>query len=374
MRIGIDCRFWNETGVGRYIRNLVEQLQVIDKTNEYVLFVRSRDYARIKNQELRIKDYRWKVVKADIRWHSVEEQFRFPQILNRENLDLMHFPYFSVPLLYTKPFVITIHDLIINHFPTGQATTLPLPFYKLKYLGYQFVLQQAARRAKKILTVSNATKKEIIEHLNVPEKKIVVSYEGVDKRVLSNKNQKSSLKETYFLYVGNAYPHKNLEFLLNGFKIFTDQQKNVRLVLVGKDDFFYKRLKEKVVAMGLSNSVIFLQNVEDDELGNLYHHATAVVLPSLMEGFGLPAVEAMGAGSLVVASDIPAFREVCKDVALYFGSAKVNELVLQLQKISTMPKGYFDKNIEAGYSLAKKYSWEKMAKETKSLYESCISL
>jgi len=328
MRIGIDCRFWNETGVGRYIRNLVEQLQVIDKTNEYVLFVRSRDYARIKNQELRIKDYRWKVVKADIRWHSVEEQFRFPQILNRENLDLMHFPYFSVPLLYTKPFVITIHDLIINHFPTGQATTLPLPFYKLKYLGYQFVLQQAARRAKKILTVSNATKKEIIEHLNVPEKKIVVSYEGVDKRVLSNKNQKSSLKETYFLYVGNAYPHKNLEFLLNGFKIFTDQQKNVRLVLVGKDDFFYKRLKEKVVAMGLSNSVIFLQNVEDDELGNLYHHATAVVLPSLMEGFGLPAVEAMGAGSLVVASDIPAFREVCKDVALYFGSAKVNELVL----------------------------------------------
>src|SRR5690349_17429006 len=114
MRIGIDARLWRETGVGRYIRNLVWQLQKLDKQNDYVLFVQNG----FTRDELGFTDSRWKIVPTGIHWHSLSEQKDFPKLLNKENLDLMHFPYFSHPIFYNKPFVITIHDLIVTHFPT----------------------------------------------------------------------------------------------------------------------------------------------------------------------------------------------------------------------------------------------------------------
>src|SRR3989338_10313492 len=162
MKIGIDCRLWNETGVGRYTRNLVKEIQILDKENEYVLFVLSKDKQQILKQ---VQNDNFKAVIADIRWHTLWEQLKFPIILNKENLDLMHFPYFSVPIFYNKSYVVTIHDLILHHFPTGQASTLSLPLYNLKLLGYRFVIKTAAKNARKIITVSNATKKEIVSYL-----------------------------------------------------------------------------------------------------------------------------------------------------------------------------------------------------------------
>src|SRR3989344_536699 len=106
MKIGIDGRLWNETGVGRYIRNLIENLKEIDKDNEYVLFMRAKDIRELKPQY-----EKFKVVQTDIRWHTLEEQIMLPQILGKENLDLVHFPYFSAPIFYKKPYIITIHDL-----------------------------------------------------------------------------------------------------------------------------------------------------------------------------------------------------------------------------------------------------------------------
>src|SRR5882672_11359440 len=128
MRIGIDARLWNETGVGRYIRNLVANLAQIDKTNEYVLFVKTG----FKIKDLGFKNDKWKIVETDIHWHTLKEQLLFPAVLNKENLDLMHFPYFSHPIFYNKPFVVTIHDLIMNHSLTGKASTFPYPLYLMK--------------------------------------------------------------------------------------------------------------------------------------------------------------------------------------------------------------------------------------------------
>lgn len=180
---------WNESGVGRYIRNLTRYLQVVDKENEYVLFARSEDYREIRNQELKIKNNGWKIVATDIRWHSFEEQLRMPSILKREKLDLVHFPYHSIPVLYDRPFVVTIHDLIPYHFPTGKASTLLSPLYQLKLLGYRFVISQAVKKAKKIIAVSKATKQEIIDHLGVSPDKVVVTYEGVDEKISNLKSQ-----------------------------------------------------------------------------------------------------------------------------------------------------------------------------------------
>lgn len=367
MRIGIDGRLWNESGVGRYIRNLVYQLGKLDKKNEYVLFVRSKDYESIKHQVSSVK-YQWKVVNAGVRWHSVEEQLMFPSILNRERLDLVHFPYFSVPIFYKRPFTVTIHDLILHHFPTGEASTLPLPFYQLKLLGYKFVISQAAKKAKKIITVSNATKEEIVDHLGVHSQKVVVTYEGVGERVSSSRYQVLSIKKPYFLYVGNAYPHKNLERLLEAFNGI--RQNDIQLVFVGREDYFYKRLKEKVKEMGLVEDVIFYGEANDEELQSLYQNAKALVLPSLMEGFGLPAVEAMANKCLVVCSDIPALREICGEVAIYFNPYDVNDIVNKMKAICSNDLNHYNKNIEEGLRRVKMFSWQEMAKQTLKIYES----
>jgi len=423
MRIGIDCRLWNESGVGRYVRNLVEQLQIIDRENKYVLFVGRKDREEILNQ---VQNDNFSIVSADIRWHTLEEQLRFPAILNRENLDLVHFPYFSVPIFYNKPYVVTIHDLILHHFPTGLASTQPYYLYKLKLLGYKFVINKAAQNAEKIITVSNATRDEIIDHLKIEPSKVVVMYEGVNDKIRNSKfeirnkfqNTKYKILNTkYFLYVGNAYPHKNLERLLEAFSTFCHpelvsgshlkrdsdlRQNDIKLVLVGKEDYFYKRLKEKTKKLGLEKYVVFLGEVSDEELSDLYKNALALIMPSLMEGFGLPGLEAMANKCLVLSSDIPSLREIYGNAAVYFNPVNVDDIRKKMEDVcfndlnhfnspfalsfprkresrfpirSGMTKmrnmSHFNKQIGDGLERTKMFSWEKMARETLRVYESC---
>jgi glycosyltransferase involved in cell wall biosynthesis len=374
MKIGIDGRLWGETGVGRYIRNLVTELSVIDKTNEYVLFVRKRDYENIKFQ---ISNFKFQIKIADVRWHTIDEQIRLPNILSSENLDLVHFPYFSVPIAYKKPYVITIHDLIINHFPTGKASTLPFPLYSLKRLGYKLIVAHALRDAKKIIVPSNSVRDDLLATYKIAEEKIAVTHEGVEE-VLSSKYKVFREKEKYtkyFLYVGNAYPHKNLERLIEAFGMLCDsspkvQNDDVKLVLVGKDDYFYQKLSEKLKRRSIKNIVI-INNVNDEELASFYQGALALVAPSLMEGFGLPVLEAMANKCLVAASDIPSFREVAGEAAVYFDPYSISDIKNNLVKVTGMDKIQKEKHIKAGGERVKLFSWRKMAEETLEIYESC---
>lgn len=386
MRIGIDCRLWNESGVGRYTRNLVLNLAKIDKKNKYVLFVLSKNREEILKQvedtRKGIQNDKFKIVNADIRWHTLEEQIKFPSILNQENLDLVHFPYFSIPIFYNKPFVITIHDLIINHFPTGKASTLPLPLYGLKILGYKYIIRKAAEKAKKILTVSNATKEEIVDHLGVDRDKVVVIYEGVDTKIsnlkfkISNqyRNTKYKILDTkYFLSVGNAYPHKNIERLIDAFSnILSSKNSDLSLVLVGKENFFYKRLKEKVVNMKLEKNILFFGEATDEELSKLYRNALALIMPSLMEGFGLPALEAMENRCLVLASDTAALKETCGDAAIYFDPYDIKDIAQKMRDVYLNNIYHLSEKIEKGLARTKLFSWEKMAKETLNVYNEAL--
>lgn len=370
-RIGIDGRLWNETGVGRYIRNLVLNLQVLDTQNEYVLFVLSKDFKNITSQ---IANTKFQIKVVDIRWHSLKEQLQFGKILKKENLDLVHFPYFSVPISYTKPYVVTIHDLILHHFPTGKASTLPAPMYWMKQFAYRYVIAQAAKKAKKLITVSEATKREIVEDLHIDKSKIFVTHEGVAEFKTHNTRLKSQ-QGKYFLYVGNAYPHKNLEMLLGGFDEFRKTtQEGVKLIFVGKEDFFYKGLKEKVRKMGLGEAVLFKHAVSDEELGSLYQYACALVVPSLMEGFGLPGLEAMNNNCLVIASDIPSLKEIYAGAAMYIDPNSTKSIAQALEKVYGMKEK--DRLIftETGIQQVKKFSWKKMTAQTLDVYESCIGI
>lgn len=372
MRIGIDARLWNETGVGRYTRNLLRELALIDKKNEYVLFVLSKDVTEIQNYDERIKknieEGKWKTHIANIRWHTIAEQIAFPKLLQQENLDLVHFPYFSVPLFYNRQFIVTIHDLIVHHFPTGQASTLPYPLYFLKLQGYKYVISQAAKKSCRILAVSEATKAEVVKHLGVPEDKVVVTYEGIDEATQKEKRKEPIIKEDYFLYVGNAYPHKNLKTLIDAFYIVRQTSPNIKLILAGRNDFFYTRLRR-----GLLDSVVMLSSPSDGDLVNLYRNTKALVVPSLMEGFGLPSLEAMANGCPVLASDIPSFHEICDKAAVYFNPKSVDDLAQKMRQVLLFSKKERDAYISLGKKRVQHFSWAEMAKETLKVYETCSS-
>lgn len=373
MRIGIDVRLWSESGVGRYIRNLVLHLQKLDKQNEYRLFAIKKDLEGISSI---IKNKQVQTVEADVRWHTLSEQIKFKQIIDRQNIDLMHFPYFSVPYLYNGPFVVTIHDLILHHFPTGEASTLFLPVYRLKHKGYSFIISNAAKKSEHIITVSEATKEEIVDHLKVPSTKISVTYEGVDENIQKAKVLKKSIIDSpYFLHVGNLYPHKNMERFIKAFHtIVKGENRNVKLVIVGKKDFFYENLIKKMRNLGVDEETIFMGEVTDSELATLYYHALATVIPSLMEGFGLPALEAMSKGGLVLASETPSLREICDNVALYFEPTSIEDMEQKMKDILKAQKGQFDKYREIGMVRAQEYSWKKCVEETLAVYEKVKNL
>ena len=344
MKIGIDARLLEETGVGRYIRNLIVHLAEIDTTNEYVVFLRQKSFDAFS-----LPNTRWKKVQAEVAWHTLQEQWVMPTYFYDAKLDLVHIPYHNPPILYNGAMVVTIHDLTILHFNTGKATTLPIVLYQLKRLGYWLELFVGLRKARHIIAVSQTTKREVIEHFHIAANKITVTYEGVDRAFVSSA-AKRLIKDPYYLYVGNAYPHKNLETLIHAMK------KEDRLVLVGNDDYFYRRLRDKIH----SDSILFFGPANDTQLVNLYRNAKALVFPSLMEGFGLPALEALALGCPIAVSDIPIFHEILGDNASYFDPNNpddISKVIRSVKKRSIQPE-FFNR-----------YSWLKMAKETLETYE-----
>lgn len=355
MRIGIDGRLWNETGVGRYIRSLFRYLPEIDKENEYVWFLGDKEY-----DTLEMPSFKWRKVRCNVHWHTLSEQIILPVIFGNEHLDLLHFPYFSFPILYPGKFVITIHDLIFDHYKTGKWSTLPGWLYVIKKVSYHVVNWVSVRRAEKILTLSNDAKRELIDHYQADPEKVRVIYES---GVLEDKSKKGAAPypEPYLLYVGNAHPHKNVEALIETAGIL-----KMKLVLVGNDKFFYPRLKK-------SPWVEVVGEVPNNRIASWYRHATLLVSASKMEGFGIPPLEAMSVGTPVAVSDIPVFHEICGEAAVYFNQNDPRDIARVIKK-TLIDKKLIASQIEKGYDRVARYSWEKMTKETLAVYESCLSL
>lgn len=366
MKIGIDARLWSQTGIGRYIRNLVIQLQKIDKDNSYVLFVTKNDELEVRRN---ISNKNWKIVVANSVWHSLSEQISLPKIFEREKVDLMHFPYFSVPIFYNKPYVVTIHDLILHHFSTGKSSTLPLWLYGFKMLAYRFVINKTVRNAKKVIAVSNSTKDEIIDHLMVNKGNVEVIYEAADD-FKNLANEKTEFKN-YFLFVGNVYPHKNTDKLLKAFEKFS-KNNDCNLIFIGKDDYFYKRLKKSTNKF--KDRIVYLSDVDDSKLSSLYESAVCLIRPSLMEGFSLPPLEAMINRCLVLASDIPVHREILKDGAIYFNPNNWQEILDRMEFVFKIDQKTKEEYLRKGEKIAKEFSWENTARQTLKVYESSLGI
>jgi len=388
VRIGLDARNYGPegTGIGRYIEKLLENLQKLDNQNEYFVFLRKDNFHLFNPTAVNFK----KVI-AEAWWYSLKEQLLLPAVLMRLKLDLVHFPHFNIPLLYPGKFVVTIHDVIKSEFKGASATTRSLPIYYLKHFGYEVTIRQAVRRAKKIFTPSNFVKKKLVNSFGLPGEKIVVTPEAADELFVQAGKQEVpegrarqvlatyGIKKSFILYVGNAFPYKNLENLLLA---LPSLNKKIYLVYVGDRNVFVERLIEKAKKIGVDNRLIAAGFVPNEDLAILYKLAECFVFPSLSEGFGLPGIEAMAAGCPVVCSNIPVFKEVYGDAAVYFDPKKPKEIAEKIELIiknapssakASAGREFRIQLIKKGFEQVKKYSWKKLAEQTLQVYKSVAS-
>ncbi len=402
-RIGIDARFYGPIGkgLGRYTQEIVDNVIKMDcgkqgtkEHNSYVIFLRKENFDEFICDSKRVKK-----VLADVKWYSLSEQILMPLLILREQPDLMHFPHFNAPVFCPAKFIVTIHDLILTKFPTTRATTLGPFLYKVKNLFYKINIWLAVKRAKKIIAVSEFTKNDIVKQFKVSPKKVVVTYEGVanlakgrdslfaakldDRKTLLGYN----INNPFLLYVGNAYPHKNLEGLIDVFarlrKNYCGQAKlnkkypDLRLVLVGQEDYFYERIKKRAEQLSLwqddsiDSAIIFPGYVPDAELEVLFKKALAYVFPSFYEGFGLPPLEAMAKGCPVVSSNKSSMPEVLGGAAIYFNPDDKHDMQNKIKQVIE------DENLRAdlvkkGYEQAKKYNWWECARKTREVYNNVL--
>ncbi|MHC4557838.1 MAG: glycosyltransferase family 4 protein, partial [Planctomycetota bacterium] len=351
MRIGIDVTCWcNQRGFGRFTRELVTALVNLPSGDEYVLFS-DRQTADVTDfpQSCRVVIAETSAAAAEAASaesrRSVKDVIAMRRMVQREQLDVMFFPavYSYFPIARGVPCVVTFHDIIAETFPK-------LVFRSWwNRLFWQFKCRLAARRADLLVTVSLASKKGIVRHFGLSEDRVAVISEApassftqaavskqADAEVL--KRYGLELGERYILYVGGISPHKNIETLIEAFaEVCKDNRlEDVHLVLVGDwvgDAFYtcYEGLCKLVEDYGLGNAVNFTGFVPDADLVHLYTACQAFVLPSYLEGFGLPAVEAMACGAAVVASNVGSLPEVLDGVGELFDPHDVSDLAACLK-------------------------------------------
>jgi len=371
MRIGIDARMYGTkatTGIGAYIKNLTDQLFMIDQKNEYVLLMLDPAYSKFQVPNNRVKK-----IKVKSSWYSWSEQLEIPKILLGQKLNLVHFPHFNIPILYPKKFILTIHDITPKFYPGPKVQNSII-----RKWGYETVFRTGLKKAKKIIANSNYTKKNLIDSFKTPAKKIETIYLGVDQNFKVIEDQESLTKiknkfqisKPFIFYVGVWRDHKNLPNLIKAFEIIKSKYKlDYQLVLTGQPDPRYQEAKELIEKSDFKSDIILPGFVADSDLPLVYNAASLFILPSFCEGFGLVALESLACGTPVIASNSTSLPEILGDSAIYFNPRNPQEIAQVANQILTDNSLYQELKIR-GLEQVKKYSWQKCARETLAIYQS----
>lgn len=362
MYIVIDARMVTDQmhGIARYTYNLVNRLVRIDQKNYYTLLVNGSYFSVFKDIKTNVS-----LQPVRSKFISIGEQIELPVILKKLKADLFHSPSFVAPLYPACKLIMTIHDM--NHM------SFPQYYSMIHQLYYQYIVKPSAVKAKKIITVSQFSRKEINRWLGVPREKIKVTYNGVEDRytviddlaALREVNGKYRLPEKFILYIGNKKPHKNVGRLIEA---YAKLKTNYYLILSGDPD---EQLNTLVSELDLAAKVKFIGNVPDQDLPQLYNLADLFVFPSLYEGFGLPPLEAMACGTPVITSNVSSLPEVVGEAGITVNPNNVDELANAINKVLVDEK--LRKNmIEEGLKQARKFNWETTARETLDIYEEAL--
>jgi len=372
MRILLDARLYGleNTGIGRYLVNLVDGLVEFGKSEDFEILLRKKYFDKLDLPK------NWHKVLVDIPHYSFEEQIKLPSLINTRRPDLVHFPHFNVPVFWRGKFVVTIYDMTM-HEQGFDATKLPKLIYLLKRIPYKMVFRSAVVRSKMVIVPSLYVAKRISAYFALEKAKVEVIYPGYS---LGGKDLKSltglkEQKEKYFLYVGNVYPHKNLETLVKAILHLNKVlEVPAKLVVVCPRNEFESSLKNQIFALGAKDYVELTGFVSDGELSSLYKNSLALVYPSKSEGFGFQGLEAFSHKALVACSDLPVFKEVYGDSAIYFNQNSPEDTADKLLKVVNMESGQREKIISTYPKVLKRYSWEKTAKETLKVYKKALEV
>ena len=365
MRVAIDARKLHDFGIGTYTRNLLRHLARIDRDSEYVLLCHQPDLGIAAQLGANFR-----TVLEPSPNYSIREQIHVPWVLHRERPDVFHAPHYVLPPAIRCRSLVTIHDCIHLMFPQY------LP-HRAAYAYARASMWSAVHRSHRILTVSEASKRDILRFFHVPPEKIVVVYNAIDERfgvtpseeAVARVRERYQLDHGFVLYAGNIKPHKNLVRLIEAFdglrrRGFDD----LTLLIIGDEISKLPALRRAVHSHKLHKHVRFLGYLPDDTLAILYRLAAVFVFPSLYEGFGLPPLEAMASGTPVVTSNVSSLPEVAGGAAVLVDPYDVESIVDGIASVLSNPA--LREELRAkGIARARDFSWERSVARTREIYQ-----
>lgn len=371
MRIGIDARFYNKKtgGIGRQIKELLKNSIIIDKKNTYVVFLLEKDLKDFEEKAPNIE-----IVISEAPYYSLKEHYLLPREIRGAKLDFMHFLNFNVPFNCSVPYVVTIHDLTLLFFPGRKKKLF------IHRLAYRMVMNRAVRKAKLVHTVSEHTKKDLINIFKISQDKIFTVYPGIskefkkveDKGKIKRVQQKFDIKEPYFMFHGAWQVHKNIMKMIQGFVEFIKLNKanqKYQLLICSDPGTEYLQVKNEIHNLKLDKNIVITPSfVNDEELTALLTGCKLYIFPSLYEGFGLTPLEAMTCGAPVISSNRSCIPEVLGDAAYYFNPRNEKEIARAIQVVISNPK-LQEELKNKGFKRIKKYSWEEYTKSIHRLYK-----
>lgn len=359
--IAVDARFIN-SGTGTYIKKLLDYLQQIDTVNSYSVLVPPKDLAYYvpTNPNFTLCAVPYKA-------YSFNEQLGFLRYLNQLQPDLVHFGMPQQPVLYKGKKVTTIHDLTLLNTYNSDKNWL---VYHIKQLVGRFVFKSIAKTNQHIIAISNNTKKEFINYTHISDDKITTIYEAGEVLHGNLQEYKELPYERFIMYVGQQPDYKNIRRLCDAHQQLLTTDPTLGLILVGRLNEDTKRNQAYCHQKGYKN-IHFTGFIPDNQRDWLFTKAIAYTFPSLMEGFGLPPLEAMAYGLPVISSNTSCMPEILGDAAVYFNpkdtadmARVVSETINNTEVLESMR--------QKGFQQVQKYSWQRMAEQTHAVYKQAL--
>jgi glycosyltransferase involved in cell wall biosynthesis len=363
MHIVIDARIISSS-TGRYAESLLDNLEKLDTSHTYTVLVLRKDLSFWKPSKPNFK-----VVEADYPNYSFKEQLNYALLLYRLKPDLVHFCMPQQPLLYFGKRVTTVHDLTLVKYDNVDMN----PFiYKIRKGIFIGLLRNVIWRSKMIVTPSNFVRKEI---MNFTSKryapKIKTTHLAWDEAVAEPKTIPSLKNKRFIFFVGNAFPYKNLDTIVNAFSEVSETMKDLQLVFAGKKDYFYDQVEAHARKKGVLDKTHILGFIPEGEKRWLFRNGQAYIIASYSEGFHIPGLEAMAEECPVISSDATCLPEVYDTAAFYFDPDNSHELAQAITKVIENKKERSEL-IKRGNTRLKDFSWLKMAKETQDAYDKAL--
>jgi alpha-1,3-rhamnosyl/mannosyltransferase len=354
-------------GIARYVVSLARAMApLLENGEDLVLLL---DPTRSSPWDLRMPhDERVRVVDVPVSPFSLRQQWAIPRLLRRLGADVYHSPYYLMPYAPGVPTLLTVYDLIPLLFPTHVSFRARLLF--------RWVTTLALQTANRVLAPSEATRRDILSTFRLSAGKVTFIPLAADQTLrpcptgeVEAVRGKHALPEAYVLYLGSNKPHKNLVRLVEAWAQLQPQP--LPLVIAGLWDPRYPEARLRARVLGLEGSVLWPGPIPEPDLPAIYTGATLFVFPSLYEGFGLPALEAMACGVPVACAGTSSLGEVAGDAALYFDPTSAEEISDVLRQALTHPDLRAELR-EKGLARAAEFSWEQTAGKTLRLYRKAL--